>query len=1053
MSDLTDQSSLSSDSDTDRASHAGPSGTSRTSRGRGRGKAARGRGARGARGAGARGGSAPTKRAGRGASLPQFPPREYSSPSSQGSRSSGFVASPSPELGAPPNGQSAHDAAPSDNEEGLVNLTSGPEVDDRQSDSQTPEEDQEEEEEDIDLEENDDADGSQSSSLSETSSLSSTGSPGPQPAVLLNGSSTINAFPIHRGLKRGRSSPLTDLSADESDKEHDRAESDEDEAPPTATSKRSRKRVVESESGSEDDATDVISSRRRQADDDDDGSEFDDDDDDDAAAEARAFDLGEASPALTDSNAPTRDGTPNDASRDTTPAPRASAFTAKSRGRGRPRGAKKSFPTSGAGRGRASPKNTNTSTMALQSFLTPMRATRATVTLPPGYIEGIGSSRWPKTSQGGSHGKTTSVEPSERHASEESQMTEMTVDVEEVSATPVDDSPAPVASSSGSKREEETSAEPTSTTVKGAALTAKPAEFEDDTQWPTPNIALATPTEGDELVGEMAVVARSENELVLKEEEDVSTEPEVEVRASPKPKPKAAGKKGRKGKQKAALDSEVIPDRPTLSKRRRLSEGEIERNAQRNTARMALLAQLAAEEQNIIDGTHPMVEAAYTRLREEKRRRIAGLSRTQSWREIAYERERDASIQKVWVAWADAKDQLRMSMFTENHQSLRQLVYEEKQLPFLRDHPLLMDECQVPPAPHFRAPILEGNQAFTPRKVIHAGHYLEAPPTNKALDHSAGQLSNEEINADLAVLMNPDEVFGPPRPQASPAVLDVSPIMTAPRPVGVPVYPYAPAYYYVHASQYGSVPAGHPAPPHTYYAMPPAPATVPTPPSTHAASALGPAQHSHQHPHQHQHQHHHHHHHAHAPGPAPATSSYDHHHSHPRPLSPPLSNTKTKQATAGSLPQSRASLNGTSSSPKSQAPPSAAAAPPALFRFPGTCSASGNPSASLPAPALQHSRDRDPGINTYPYPSMSLGSYSKTASGTHGQGVAQPQVTSYSPHPSGPYGWGALAQNSARASPTGPTASNASKSESSQHSGTYYGVQGNGQQSHYAYWG
>ncbi|SCV68694.1 BQ2448_815 [Microbotryum intermedium] len=1052
MSDLTDQSSLSSDSETDRVTHAGPSGTSRTHRGRGRGKAGRGKSARGARGAAA---SAPVKRASRGASLHQSPPREQSSPSSQASRSTGFIASPSPELGAPPNGQSAGRDVPTDNEEELDNLTSEAEDDDRKPDNHRPEEKHDQEDKDLDLDGDDDAGGSQSSSLSETSSLSSTGSPAPQPAVLLNGSSTNDVLPIHRGLKRGRSSPLTDLSVDESEEDHDRAETDEDEAPPTTASKRSRKRVVESESGSEDDGTNAISSHRRQADDDDDASEFDEDEDD-AAAERPGFDSAEASPALTDSNAPTRDGTPNNMSRDNTPALRGSASTAKGRGRGRPRGAKKSFPMSGAGRGRASPKNTNTSTMALQSFLTPMRATRATVTLPPGYIEGIGSSRWPKSSQGGSRAKTISVESSERQASEESQSTEMTMDVDEVSATLADESPAPIAPTSGSKREEEASAELTSTSAKGAASTINPAELEDDSQPPTPSITLATPTEGDDPVAEVTIVVPSDSELVLKEEEDVSTEPELEVRASPKPKAKPTGKKGRKGKQKAVADSEVIPDRPTLSKRRRLSEGEIERNAQRNAARMALLAQLAAEEQQIVDGTHPMVEAAYARLREEKRRRIAGISRTQSWREIAHERERDASIRKAWVAWADAKDQLRMSMFTENHQSLRQLVYEEKQLPFLRDHPLLMDECQVPPAPHFRAPILEGNQVFAPRKVIHAGHYLEAPPMNKALDHSAWRLSNEEINADLAVLMSPDEVFGPPRQQAPSAVLDISPVMAAPQPVGVPVYPYAPAYYYEHASQYGSVPAGYPAPPNAYYTMPAASATAPTPPPTHGAATPGLLQHAHQHQHQHQHQHHHHHHHTYAPAPAPAASPHDHHHSHSRPMSPPVSTAKAKQA-AAPPPQPRSSVNGTSSPPKSKAQ-SSAAAPPTLFRFPGPRSASGNPSPSPPAPALQHSRDRDPGVNSFPYPSMGPGSYLKTASGNHGQGTAQPEprVATYSPHPSGPYGWGGalVQQNSARAPSAGPTANNASKGESGQHSGTFpYGPRGNGQQSHYAYWG
>lgn len=80
---------------------------------------------------------------------------------------------------------------------------------------------------------------------------------------------------------------------------------------------------------------------------------------------------------------------------------RRGAAPAKPRGRGRPRGAKRTFPAGRGSRAAAAATTPKASPSPAQNGTsTTPRATRATVTLPPGYIEGVKGARWPKPRAG-----------------------------------------------------------------------------------------------------------------------------------------------------------------------------------------------------------------------------------------------------------------------------------------------------------------------------------------------------------------------------------------------------------------------------------------------------------------------------------------------------------------------------------------------------------------------------------------------------------------------------------------------------------------------------
>lgn len=284
----------------------------------------------------------------------------------------------------------------------------------------------------------------------------------------------------------------------------------------------------------------------------------------------------------------------------------------------------------------------------------------------------------------------------------------------------------------------------------------------------------------------------------------------------------------------------------------------------REAARVKFLDQLDAELDQVEDRSHPLLDIAYQRLREEKADRLERLRRYQDEREKELELMLDKRLQASWRQWAvrvpllapffgrrvdclskrsqDQKDALRMKLYLENHTSLKELVAEEKVFPFFRDHPLFVNNHDLPPTSYYRGP--QRDPAFQPREILHAGHYVEPPPLNPALTHESWQLAPEEIEADLALFYDiEDEPFYAPPPPA--------PVPSAP---SVGMFPYAhPPFYYdplaappPGAAPYLSAPGyGPPAPPipppgapyglPAYYAPPP----PPPPPVSGPLSAPG----------------------------------------------------------------------------------------------------------------------------------------------------------------------------------------------------------------------
>lgn len=90
-----------------------------------------------------------------------------------------------------------------------------------------------------------------------------------------------------------------------------------------------------------------------------------------------------------------------------------------------------------------------------------------------------------------------------------------------------------------------------------------------------------------------------------------------------------------------------------------------------------------------------------------------------------------------------------MDQYLENHRSLKSLLDEEKVFPFFRDHPLFVNHHDLPPTGWYRGP--QRDPAFAPRSLVHAGHYVEPPPSNPALGHDVWSLGADEIEADLAL--------------------------------------------------------------------------------------------------------------------------------------------------------------------------------------------------------------------------------------------------------------------------------------------------------------
>lgn len=178
-----------------------------------------------------------------------------------------------------------------------------------------------------------------------------------------------------------------------------------------------------------------------------------------------------------------------------------------------------------------------------------------------------------------------------------------------------------------------------------------------------------------------------------------------------------------------------------------------------------------------------------------------------------------------------------MELYLENHSSLKSLIAEERIYPFFRDHPLFLNQHDLPPTGYYRGP--QRDPAFVPREILHAGHYVEPPPLNPALGHNAWKLSPEEIEADLALFHEIEDE--PPFPHSA--------SLQPPPPIGMYPFPPPPYYYdpgiplapavpslagpYMAAPGYppaGAMPPPHIAPYPSFYPGPP-PAVHPSHPS------------------------------------------------------------------------------------------------------------------------------------------------------------------------------------------------------------------------------
>lgn len=137
------------------------------------------------------------------------------------------------------------------------------------------------------------------------------------------------------------------------------------------------------------------------------------------------------------------------------------------------------------------------------------------------------------------------------------------------------------------------------------------------------------------------------------------------------------------------------------AKRRKMDHQDLERVAARSAARVVFLEQLEKEADLIDDGKHSLIDSTLRLLTSEKDRRLENLARTLRNKELEYERCRDASTEQAWRQWAvsnslealisvadplppsqDEKESLRSTLYFENHNSLKQLINEEKTFPF-----------------------------------------------------------------------------------------------------------------------------------------------------------------------------------------------------------------------------------------------------------------------------------------------------------------------------------------------------------------------------------
>ncbi|GAA5972769.1 hypothetical protein JCM11641_003012 [Rhodosporidiobolus odoratus] len=395
------------------------------------------------------------------------------------------------------------------------------------------------------------------------------------------------------------------------------------------------------------------------------------------------------------------------------------------------------------------------------------RATRANVTLPPGYIYGVTSSRWPKSR--GKNGREDDEDEAEERYHE----------------------------GEGEEEQDQEEEEKEVTTTPKARRKGKGRVVEDDED------------EVDQLLADKSAEAITRDTSM---EELPSSVPEKRGPGRPKGK----GKRGKK----------AIAEPIERSKRRKVVAQDAERSAAREAARYQLLKQLDDEAELLRQQSHPLLASAYERLALEKAEKLEQLKLAYQAREDELTRLADASTRQSWRQWTDRKDCLRSDLYFENHHSLKELIAEEKIYPFFRDHPLFANTHDLPPAPYYRGPIRD--PSFIPRGILYTGHYVEPPPVNPALQHDSWRLSTEEIEADLALFYDVDEEpfeeLVPPPPPPPPAGVGLFPYPPAYYYDPIAPLPSIPGPYMLPPHRLASIPPmPHPAPfPPPFYPQPPA---------------------------------------------------------------------------------------------------------------------------------------------------------------------------------------------------------------------------------------
>lgn len=255
--------------------------------------------------------------------------------------------------------------------------------------------------------------------------------------------------------------------------------------------------------------------------------------------------------------------------------------TAPARGRGRPRGSKKSFPATNRSARTSTGTNGKVSggtngAVSSTGMAAGARATRATVTLPPGYIEGVKGSRWPRlhkpesaTSAQSDDDEVLSDAPSISAASDDGQAKVVGVDATE--------NPNDAASEVDTKPSVPNDAIDTDDSAPVIAPATSLATGKDEKSSMPVLTPDATPTPLPEQPVEPLETLSAENGQIKEAIVEAVVEAVKEVTANrvASPAPKASSKatprnrKGKKGKEKAApaqpADKEDKTDPPERS--------------------------------------------------------------------------------------------------------------------------------------------------------------------------------------------------------------------------------------------------------------------------------------------------------------------------------------------------------------------------------------------------------------------------------------------------------------------------------------------------------